>query len=140
MALVAVLALAGCTAAPAVRVDPPGGPGTGCAALARALPDGLDGRDRRDVAPASRRTAAWGDPAVVLRCGVARPPGLTGSEVVEVERVAWVLAESGQAYVFTTTGPTTYVELRVPRSTPRERATAPLVDLAPAVRRSIRRV
>ena len=132
--------LAGCSADPAVRVSPPTGPGTGCERLHHALPGSLDGAGSRDVTPSSTRTAAWGDPAVVLRCGVARPAGLTGSEVVEVERVEWLVAEGGRAYVFTTTGRTTYVQLRVPRSTPRDRATAPLVDLAPAVRRSIRRV
>ena len=45
----------------------------------------------------------------------------------------WFLTERRRAYVFTTVGRTAYVELRVPRSTPRARATAPLVDLAPAI-------
>ena len=98
------------------------------------LPAELDGRDRRDTDPTSPRTAAWGDPAVVLRCGVGRPPGLTGSEVVVVDRVGWVLAERQAAYVFTTSDLATYVEVRVPRSTPRTAATAPLVDLAAPIR------
>ena len=107
--------------------------GTGCARLAMRLPADLDGRDRRDTDPASPRTAAWGDPAVVLRCGVRRPAGLTGSEVVEVDGVGWVLAERRGAYVFTSSDLATYVQVRVPRSTPRTAATAPLVDLAAPV-------
>jgi len=47
--------------------------------------------------------------------------------------VEWFLTERPRAYVFTTVGRTAYVELRVPASTPRDRATAPLVDLAPAI-------
>ena len=98
------------------------------------LPAELDGRGRRDTDPTSPRTAAWGDPAVVLRCGVSRPAGLSGSEVVEVDGVGWVLAERGRAYVFTTSDLMTYVQVSVPRSTPREAATAPLVDLAAPVK------
>jgi hypothetical protein len=104
--------------------------GRGCSRLSEALPGELDGREERDTEPESPRTAAWGDPAVVLRCGVARPPGLTGSEVVVVDGVGWVLAERPAAYVFTTSDLATYVQVRVPRSTPRTAATAPLVDLA----------
>jgi hypothetical protein len=104
--------------------------GAGCARLAVRLPAELDGRDLRDTDPVSARTAAWGEPAVVLRCGVTRPPGLTGSEVVVVDGVGWVLTERPRAYVFTTSDLPTYVQVRVPRSTPRTAATASLVDLA----------
>jgi hypothetical protein len=98
------------------------------------LPDSVDGQARRDTEPASVRTAAWGDPPVVLRCGVPRPPGLTAtSEVIEVNGVEWFLAGSERGYVFTTVGRRPYVELRVPADTPREQATAPLVDVAEAV-------
>ncbi len=128
----------GCAGPPSLAVDPPSGGGGTCARLHQRLPDDLDGRDRRGTSPASRRTAAWGDPAVVLRCGVPRPAALTPtSQVLEVEDVAWFLTERPRAYVFTTVGRTAYVELRVPRSTPRDRATAPLVDLAPAIRATL---
>jgi len=115
----------------------PSAGGAGCARLADALPRELDGRDQRETAPDSARTAAWGDPAVVLRCGVARPPGLAGSEVIVVDGVGWVLAERPASYVFTTSDLATYVQVRVPRSTPRTAATAPLVDLAEPVSSSL---
>jgi hypothetical protein len=68
---------------------------------------------------------------VVLRCGVARPAGLTAtSEVIEVDGVGWFLAERAGAFVFTTVGRTPYVQVRVPAGTPRAEATAPLVDHA----------
>jgi Protein of unknown function (DUF3515) len=79
-------------------------------------------------------TAAWGDPPVVLRCGVADPTGLTAtSEIIEVEGVDWFLTEPASAYVFTTVGRRANIEVAVPRSVDRAAATAPLVDLAGAV-------
>jgi len=117
---------------------PPDGPGRGCAALHHALPSEVDGRSSRDTTPASTRTAAWGSPAVVLRCGVVRPAGLTPtSELVEVNGVAWFLDERPSAFVFTTTGRSAYLQVRVPSSVDRTTATAPLVDLAAAVKSSL---
>ena len=111
------------------------------AALHRSLPEQLDGRERRETDPASQRTtAAWGDPAVVLRCGVDRPAALTAtSEVLEVDGVEWFLEERPTAFVFTTVGRTPYVQVRVPAATPRERAVAPLVDLAGPVEETLPR-
>ena len=136
-ATASVLLLGACSSPPAVDVAVPTAGSRGCDRLADALPDQLDGRERRDTEPESPRTAAWGDRAVVLRCGVARPPGLTGSEVVVIDGVGWVLAETPAAYVFTTSDLATYVQVRVPRSTPRTAATAPLVDLAGPVASSV---
>jgi len=42
-----------------------------CEALVAALPEELDGQDRRAVAPSAALGAAWGDPAIVLTCGVS---------------------------------------------------------------------
>ena len=67
----------------------------------------------------------------MLRCGVARPRSLRPtSELIEINSVRWFLQETHGAYVFTTYGRVAFVEVRVPTSVPRERATAPLVDLA----------
>ena len=121
-------------------MQPPGREPERCEELHHALPDDLDGRERRDTSPESTQTAAWGDPPVVLRCGVGRPADLTStSQVIEVDQVDWFLDERPGAYVFTTVGRTAYVEVRVPRATPREQATAPLVDLADAVRETLPR-
>ena len=123
-------------------MQPPHAHVVGCERLHRQLPDSVDGRDRRDTSPSSSLTAAWGDPAVVLRCGVARPAGLTPTtELIVVDDVAWFLAKqpAGRrhpAYVFTSTGSKTYVEVRVPGSVPRTAATAPLADLASSIKRA----
>jgi hypothetical protein len=109
-----------------------------CGRLHDALPPRLDGRPATPVSPKSTLTAAWGDPAVVLRCGVARPRSLRlTSELIEINSVRWFLQETHGAYVFTTYGRVAFVEVRVPKSVPRERATAPLVDLARPVITSV---
>ncbi|HEY0117699.1 MAG TPA: DUF3515 family protein [Cellulomonas sp.] len=73
VALAAVL-LAGCSSAvpvtPATHATDPD-----CASLILATPDSLgDGLGRRHTT--AQATTAWGDPAIVLRCGV-EPPGPT---------------------------------------------------------------
>jgi hypothetical protein len=121
-----------------VPVPLPGGPSAGCARLSHDLPRSLDGRDRRDTSPASRRTAAWGDPAVVLRCGVGRPAGLQKtSQVIEVDGVEWFLGSDDPPYVLTTVGRGTYVQVRLPREVPRGDVTAALVDLAGSVKKAL---
>jgi hypothetical protein len=120
-----------------VRVPPPAGDPSArpaCERVAAALPHRVLDGEHRDTEPADPRTAAWGDPPVVLRCGVERPPGLTAtSEVLEVEGVEWFLTESEAALTFTTVGRRAYVEVTVPTSVERSAATGALVDLAPAV-------
>jgi len=139
--LPAVLALlaGGCGGPDAVQVDPAAPPPAAkrvCAKLVAALPDHLDDAERRPTRPEGAPTAAWGDPPLVLRCGVAKPADLgPSSEILEVDDVEWFLAESAAGYTFTTVGRRAYVALTVPPSVRRADATAPLVDLAPAVSR-----
>ena len=90
------------------------------------------------MSPNSALTAAWGDPAVVLRCGVGKPATLRPtSETIEINGVRWFFHETQDAYVFTTYGRVAFVEVRIPKSVPREQATAPLVDLARPVLNSV---
>ena len=109
-----------------------------CAHLHAALPSRVDGRPTSAVTPRSTLTAAWGDPAVVLRCGVGKPRELRlTSELIEINNVRWFLHETHDSFVFTTYGRVAFVEVRVPKSVPREQATAPLVDLARPVSTSV---
>lgn len=48
-----------------------------CAQLLSALPATLDARERRELAVAMPGVMAWGDPAVILRCGLPTPAELT---------------------------------------------------------------
>ncbi|QIK67006.1 DUF3515 family protein [Nocardioides sp. HDW12B] len=61
-----------------------------CRDLLADLPATLEGQQRRDVADPDVLAAAWGDPAIVLRCGGPPPRGLErDSECVLVDDVAW---------------------------------------------------
>jgi hypothetical protein len=123
------------------RVDvpapvPPAEVAAACAALPAALPEQVESQSRRPTSPASSLTAAWGDPAIVLRCGVPRPAALEPtSEVVEVNGVEWFGEPTADGYVFTTTGRVANVEVRVPNAYAPE--VNPLTDLAAAVTENI---
>ena len=47
-----------------------------CTKLLGALPVNLNGLQSRPALSTSPYGVAWGDPAVVLRCGVTKPAGL----------------------------------------------------------------
>lgn len=141
--------LTGCLQS-AVEVEPgtPEGPGVAmCRDLGRALPETLDGRSPRDVEPDSPFSAAWGDPAVVLRCGAEVPDVLDPrSEAFEptvqsmkVDGVDWYPEQEKKGTLFTTVDRRTTVQVWVPteKDTPADGTTAPLVDLAEAVRTTV---
>ena len=75
----------------------PGSTTVGCAALDAALPASLDGHLRRDLAAGEPGVAAWGDPPIVLRCGIGDPDRLDCSSPLTVYNgVAWFsVSESG---------------------------------------------
>ncbi|MEO6713515.1 MAG: DUF3515 family protein [Mycobacteriales bacterium] len=91
-----------------------------CEQLATQLPDSLGGElSRRRTDPASPLIAAWGSPAVVLRCGVPIDPAYTtGDQVIEVgasgATVRWYAAERDHRAVWSTPLATVHVELSVP--------------------------
>ena len=136
-ALLLLVATRGQSGGPVAVSVPTGDGGNGaCERLQAMLPSEVNSGSRMRTTPESPRTAAWGTPAVVLRCGVPRPAELTAtSGLVVVNDVEWFFEERRPNYVFTAVAREPYVELRVPIGIPREQATAPLVDLAPALKR-----
>jgi hypothetical protein len=116
-----------------------GGPARGpeaCTGLLGALPATVDGQQRREVEPAGAQAAAWGDPAIVLRCGVPEPPALTpSSPCAEVNGVGWFAEQREDGYRFTTIGRAANVSVQVPYEY--EPAADTLVDVASAVRRHV---
>ena len=129
------LILSGGCGTGAVDVAPPSPDGsatTACTALAESLPDAVRDGERRQTSPTSELTAAWGDPAVVLRCGVSSPAAYEPTaELVEVNGVEWFPEELERGYRFTTFGRSAFVEVTVPDDY-RPEVNA-LVDLADAV-------
>ena len=76
-------------------VDAPGASTVACTSLMAALPDPLGQLARRQLVqgddPLLAGVAAWGEPAVVLRCGLPTPAELTCSAPVQVVGgVAWL--------------------------------------------------
>ena len=100
----------------AVDVTVPGaGAGPECAAVGDRWPDTVSGMTRRDTDPASPAVAAWGDPAVVARCGVAAPPP-TAVDCLEVDGVGWIPEQLSDGTRFTSFGTEPAVEVLVPRA------------------------
>ncbi|MGW5846460.1 DUF3515 domain-containing protein [Streptomyces sp. NPDC055254] len=106
-----------------VRVDPPPTPPAAvaelCAALHHKLPETVAGLARTTTEPESALTAAWGGSAIVLRCGIPKPPEMADPEQegVHVNDVAWLLEKlpesAGGGFRFTTGLRKAYTEVRV---------------------------
>lgn len=78
-------------------IPAPSAESSDCTRLLTALPGTLDGGemgawDRRQLAtPAPAGTAGWGEPPVVLRCGLSRPAELTAtSRLLDVSGVQFL--------------------------------------------------
>jgi hypothetical protein len=114
-----------------------------CRALHKDLPKTVNGLKRRTAEPASEFTAVWGDPAVRLRCGVARPKALKVDDEhynpksisAEVNGVAWLPQKQQDGYRFTTVLRKAFVEVTVPKKYAPE--VNPLVDFADTVKRTV---
>jgi hypothetical protein len=79
------------------------------------LPDELAGQSSRHTDPESDLTAAWGDPAITVRCGVPPPTALgMTSQLITANDVDWFPEELTEGYLFTTYGRVTSVEVSVP--------------------------
>ena len=130
-----VLLLAGCSSS--VEVEAPAVSGAveqACSALADRAPESVAGADRRDV-DTSGSALAWGDPAIVLRCGVAATADAERAIRCDtVNGVDWFTEEGDDGYRFTTIGREPVIRLDVPYDY--EPAGDALVDVATAVRRS----
>ena len=115
--LCALASLSGCGAGavevPAATPDP--AVARLCAGLHDRLPGTLRGQSRRETRPTSALTAAWGSPAIALRCGVPRPPSMRpASELVTINGIAWFPQPPDRPVTFTALGRRAYVELTVP--------------------------
>ncbi|MFJ7151723.1 DUF3515 domain-containing protein [Streptomyces sp. NPDC100445] len=119
-----------------------------CRNLDRVLPRKVDGLTRHDPEPRSVYTAGWG-PAIILRCGIVRPPKMVDPKVAlgqdpdamggGVNGVDWLMEkESDGSWRFTTSERRAYVQVTLPKklSGPDDSAQV-LMDLAPAVKKAV---
>lgn len=98
--------------ATAVEVAPPDlAEHPACAAV--AWPGTVSGQERSTTDPEGAWVAAWGDPAIIARCGL---PALqpTTFDCVDVDGVDWVVRELADGTAMSTYGTDPAVEVLVP--------------------------
>jgi hypothetical protein len=84
-----------------------------CRAVTRALPESLaQGVRRRRTEPDEGTTAAWGEPAIVLRCGVEA--GAARDDLYEFDGVQWAMHDTGATRTWRTRDRAVEVEVVVP--------------------------
>lgn len=84
-----------------------------CVGLLGDPPRTVAGQPYRHVE--GRVAAAWGDPPIILRCGVEKPAALRpDSQCHEVNGVGWLAEKQGDDWLFTTIGRKHHVSLEVP--------------------------
>jgi hypothetical protein len=145
-ALAGALLLGACSGDGSVRVAAPATSGSAakeCAALRAALPATLAGHSSRSTSPKSADTAAWGSPAITLRCGVPMPGVIDphsssydpDADIELNKGTCWVTEPTdGGGYRFTTVKQRTYVEVDVPGAY--AELQSPLGSLAGAILRT----
>lgn len=139
MAAPLCLVLSGCGGAVDIAPpDPSARADAACQRLARQLPQRVAGEELRETDPASRLSAAWGDPPLTMRCGVAKPREYTKTaQLFAVNGVAWLPTPQDAEL------PTTYyvvereayIRLEVPAD--HQPAADALVDLGKAVKKAV---
>jgi hypothetical protein len=127
--LAAALVVASCSSAPdpAARAADPA-----CTRALAAAPATVLGKSRTPLDV--RGALGWGDPQIVLRCGL---PGLepTTKTCLDVNGQGWVVGDAdADPVVFTLYGHDPTVDVSVPTSYGRSSASGALVDLEPVAR------
>ena len=89
-----------------------------CPALMAKLPLDLVGEPSRRVQSDSLFAYAWGEPPIVLVCGVDRPAGwVAGASAIQINGVQWYVDTSDpESTVWTTVDRPVYVQVRLPAS------------------------
>jgi hypothetical protein len=144
-ALLAVGLLTACGSGE-VAIDSPApdaGDRAACERVVDALPDTLAGEEGRVVTPDDALGAAWGDPPIVLTCGVDLPAEFDEfATCVEANGVDWFVPaeqveDDSRDVTFSTAGYRPIVELRVPAEYRPEGGAAALAELAKPLRKRL---
>jgi hypothetical protein len=131
--LLLALSLAGCAGTLDVDEYPTvDGTQVDCKALLADTPRTVADQDALEVT--DRIAAAWGDPPIVLRCGVEDPEALKPtSQCFDVNDVGWLAESTADGYLFTTIGRAFNVSVEVPKAY--DPAADALADLAATVKK-----
>ncbi len=120
--------LAGCSRAVEVTV-PERGADPACARVGAHWPDRVGALDRTQTSQQSPAVAAWGDPAIIARCGLPMP-GPTTDECIVVDGVDWVARRLDDGMVFVTYGRDPAIQVIVPAAYAPEPLLLPAFDAA----------
>ena len=112
--LAAAALLGGCSRGVPVTVPAQGGDPV-CVTAVAAWPASVSGRQPVATDPVDPAVHAWGDPAIVARCGVA-PPGPTTDDCLSVNGVDWVATPLSDGTRFVTYGRNPAIEVLIPKS------------------------
>lgn len=86
----------------------------------------------KQVLVKGQKATAWGDPPIILRCGVTAPDDLVATSRCDmVADVGWFTEETADGYLFTTIGREFFVSMEVPDSY--DPPADALVDVAPSI-------
>ncbi|MBK7721549.1 MAG: DUF3515 family protein [Austwickia sp.] len=91
-----------------VRADDPA-----CARVGAHWPERVMGRERAATTAEGPAVAAWGDPALIARCGL-QPPGPTTDPCIGVDGVDWVSRQVEGGTIFLTYGRDPAIQVLVP--------------------------
>ncbi len=125
---VITLSLAGCSRAVSVTL-PPQASDPACTAAAAAWPADVSGRAVVATDPSAPAVRAWGDPAIVARCGVATP-GPSTDDCLTVDDVDWVATPLSDGTRFVTYGRGPAIEVLVPKGPAPEGSLLPAFSAA----------
>jgi hypothetical protein len=117
-----------------VTAPPPPDPATqaACVKVFAQLPVQLGSLSPRKTQTDSSFVAAWGNPAVVFRCGVGKPAALgtaRAAQLVDVNGVLWQPDPQRDRTIYTAVDRRVYADVTVPAGQDQ-----PLPDLAPAIK------
>jgi hypothetical protein len=104
---------------------------TYCPGLMSTLPVELAGEPSRRVKSDTPYAYAWGDPAIVLICGVDRPAGfVVGVSAIQINGVQWYVdTDDPDTTVWTTVDRPVYLQVSLPSSVD----SAPVTALTPQI-------
>lgn len=102
--------LAACSSAVSVQAPAKSEP---CEAVLAGAPISLLDELQRETTPVDAAAIAWGDPPIVMACGVDSRP-TANAQVIAIDGVEWIAESTEDGTVFTTFNRTPVVQLRVP--------------------------
>jgi hypothetical protein len=146
VACAAVLLAAGCSSGPP-EIDAPdlsAADAQTCRDLVDDLPDTLAGQKQVETTGDTEYGAAWGDPAIVLTCGVGKADLSDIPPCAEVDGVGWLVPPDELAgdrdATFTADGYRPRVRLEVPDDYLPEGGASALAELAAPVKAHLKKV